>query len=63
MNKLEVFASEQLKETVPSFNIGDTVRVHNRIKEGTRDRDGYKPVAERYENGWYAAALKRKSEI
>ncbi len=38
MNKLEVFASEQLKKTVPSFNIGDTVRVHNRIKEGTRER-------------------------
>ena len=38
MNKLEVFASEQLKETVPSFNIGDTVRVHNRIKERTRER-------------------------
>ena len=37
MNKLEVFASEQLKETVPSFNIGDTVRVHNLIKEGTRE--------------------------
>ena len=27
------------------------------------DGDGYKPVAERYENGWYAAAFKRKSEI
>lgn len=38
MNKLEVFASEQLKEEVPSFNIGDTVRVHNLIKEGTRER-------------------------
>ena len=38
MNKLEVFASEQLKETVPSFNVGDTVRVHNLIKEGTRER-------------------------
>ena len=38
MNKLEVFANEQLKETVPSFNIGVTVRVHNRIKEGTRER-------------------------
>ena len=38
MNKLEVFASERLKETVPSFNIGDTVRVHNRIREGTRER-------------------------
>ena len=38
MNKLDAFTSEQLKETVPSFNIGDTVRVHNRIKEGTRER-------------------------
>ena len=38
MNKLDAFASEQLKETVPSFNIGDTIRVHNRIKEGTRER-------------------------
>ena len=38
MNKLDAFASEQLKETVPSFGIGDTIRVHNRIKEGTRER-------------------------
>ena len=38
MNKLDAFASEQLKETVPSFEVGDTVRVHNRIKEGARER-------------------------
>lgn len=38
MNKLDAFAREQLKETVPSFNLGDTVRVHNLIKEGTRER-------------------------
>ena len=38
MNKLDAFASEQLKETGPAFNIGDTVRVHNLIKEGTRER-------------------------
>ena len=38
MNKLDAFTSEQLKETVPAFNIGDTVRVHNLIKEGTRER-------------------------
>ena len=25
----------QLKETVPSFNLGDTVRVSAKIKEGT----------------------------
>ena len=28
----------QLKETVEKFNIGDTVRVHNKIKEGNRER-------------------------
>ena len=38
MNKLDAFASEQLKETVPSFKVGDTVRVSNLIKEGTRER-------------------------
>ena len=29
---------EQLKEEVPQFATGDTVRVHNRIKEGARER-------------------------
>lgn len=38
MTKIEAFANEQLKDNVPAFNIGDTVRVHNRIKEGTRER-------------------------
>ena len=38
MNKLDIFASEQLKAEVPSFNSGDTVRIHNRIKEGARER-------------------------
>ena len=28
----------QLKQEVPSFETGDTVRVHNRIKEGNRER-------------------------
>lgn len=28
----------QLKQEVPQFNTGDTVRVHNRIKEGSRER-------------------------
>jgi len=35
IKKLE---AEQVKENPPQFNIGDTVRVHNRIKEGTRER-------------------------
>ena len=27
-----------LKEQMPEFNVGDTVRVHNKIKEGNRER-------------------------
>ena len=33
MDLIKAFTNEQLKETVPSVKIGDTVRVHNRIKE------------------------------
>ncbi len=29
---------EQLKEHVDSFRVGDTVRVHGKIKEGNRER-------------------------
>ena len=29
---------EQLKASIDAFNIGDTVRVHNKIKEGNRER-------------------------
>ena len=28
----------QLKETVPEFHVGDTVKVYNKIKEGNRER-------------------------
>ncbi len=38
MNKIEAFVNEQLKDNVPEFNIGDTIRVHNRIKEGNKTR-------------------------
>ena len=38
MDKLQSFVSEQLKTEVPSFEVGDTVVVHNRIKEGNRER-------------------------
>ncbi len=30
--------AEQLKETVPEFHVGDTVRVSAKIKEGNRER-------------------------
>ena len=38
MTKFEAFASEQLRADAPKFNVGDTVKVHNLIKEGTRER-------------------------
>lgn len=38
MDKISAFVSEQLKTEVPAFEIGDTVVVHNKIKEGTRER-------------------------
>ena len=38
MEKIQAFVSEQLKKDVPVFEIGDTVKVHNKIKEGTRER-------------------------
>ena len=30
--------AEQLKETVPEFHVGDTVKVYGKIKEGNRER-------------------------
>ena len=30
--------ASQMKESVDEFNVGDTVKVHNRIKEGNKER-------------------------
>ena len=38
MNLIEAFTNEQLKSEVPVIRIGDTVRVHTKIKEGNRER-------------------------
>ncbi|MBO7762885.1 MAG: 50S ribosomal protein L19, partial [Clostridia bacterium] len=38
MDKIQAFVSEQLKKEVPQFEVGDVIRVHNKIKEGTRER-------------------------
>ena len=38
MDLIKAFTNEQLKKEVPEIKIGDTVRVHNKIKEGTRER-------------------------
>ena len=37
MNIIEAFTNEQLKKEIPSVNVGDPVRVHNKIKEGSRE--------------------------
>ena len=38
MDKIQAFTNEQLKKEVPVIRIGDTIRVHNKIKEGNRER-------------------------
>jgi large subunit ribosomal protein L19 len=38
MNALEKVEQSQMKKEVPSFQPGDTVRVHVKIKEGDKER-------------------------
>ena len=44
--------NEQLKENIPQFGIGDTVRVYARIKEGNRERvQSFEGTVVRRQNG------------
>lgn len=38
MDIMQVIAQEYVKTDIPKFSIGDTVRVHIKIKEGNRER-------------------------
>ena len=38
MELMKQFNQKYMKETVPEVNVGDTVRVHIRVKEGSRER-------------------------
>lgn len=38
MNILDSVAQDYMKNDIPAFNVGDTVRVHVKIKEGNRER-------------------------
>lgn len=38
MDIIKAIEAEQMKSNLPQFAIGDTVRVHVKIKEGTRER-------------------------
>ncbi len=38
MNVIEQIEQEQLKKELPRFAVGDSVRVHSRIREGDKER-------------------------
>ncbi len=38
MNRLDSIENAQLKDNIPNFQPGDTVKVHVRIKEGNKER-------------------------
>ena len=38
MDLMKVIAQEFMKENIPQFSVGDTVKVHIKIKEGARER-------------------------
>lgn len=38
MNLVQELEKQQMKEAAPVANVGDTVRVHVRIREGSRER-------------------------
>ena len=38
MDLIKELESQQLKKEMPVINVGDTVRVHVKIKEGSRER-------------------------
>ncbi len=38
MDLIKSFENEQLKSEITPFNVGDTVKVHVKVKEGNRER-------------------------
>lgn len=38
MNIIESIEQQQLKNDIPEFNVGDTVKVHAKVVEGKRER-------------------------
>ena len=38
MNVLDSVVQEYIKSDIPAFGVGDTVKVHVKIKEGNRER-------------------------
>ena len=38
MNIISSIEQQQIRKDVPSFNVGDTVKVHAKVVEGKRER-------------------------
>ena len=52
MNLIDVIEKENIKDNIPEFNIGDTVKVYYEIKEGNKERiQGYEGVVIARRNG------------
>ena len=52
MNLIDVIEKENIKDNIPDFNIGDTVKVYYKIKEGNKERiQGYEGVVIARRNG------------
>ena len=51
-NIIDQIENENMKESIPSFNVGDTVKVSVKIKEGEKERiQAYKGVVIAKKNG------------
>ena len=52
MNLIDVIEKESVKENLPEFGIGDTVKVYYKIKEGNKERiQGYEGTVIARKNG------------
>lgn len=52
MNLIDVIEKESIKDSVPEFGIGDTVKVYYKIKEGNKERiQGYEGTVIARKNG------------
>jgi large subunit ribosomal protein L19 len=52
MDFIKAIEAEQLKKDLPVFRIGDTVKVHVKVKEGARERiQNYEGIVIKRQNG------------
>ena len=52
MNLIDVIEKENIKDSIPEFGIGDTVKVYYKIKEGNKERvQGYEGTVIARKNG------------